>query len=130
MVVEEKEEKFRKNLVKIIKSYQKVKNIKADAQKIVDGIGSKELHDMAADLLKTKTGYESMKGGKRSRRRKRKKRRRTRKIQHGGQWELFNGPVLFMCGAAVLFYYLDIRAVYNLPTLANPTGWSFRQNTH
>ena len=101
MVANNKENDFRKNLVKFLKSYEKEKNIKGDAQKIVDNINSKELHDMAEDFLKTKKGHESMKGGKRSRRRKRKRRRKTRKIQHGGQWELFGVNVVYMVGAAV-----------------------------
>ena len=68
-------------------------------EKIIDGIKTKELHDMAEDFLKTKKNYETMEGGKRSRRRRRKK--KTRKNQRGGQWELFNGPVVVMVGAVV-----------------------------
>ena len=101
MVANNKEKEFRKNLVKFLKSYEKEKNIKGDAQKIVDNISSKELHDMAEDFLKTKKGLENMKGGKKSRRRRRKRKNKTRKIQHGGQWELFGVPVVYMVGAAV-----------------------------
>lgn len=101
MVAENKEKEFRKKLINFLKSYEKVKKKKGDPQKLVDNISSKELHDMAEDYLKTKKGHENMKGGKRSRRRKRKRKNRTRKIQHGGQWELFGVNVVYMVGAAV-----------------------------
>ena len=96
------EKKFRKNLVKFLKAYQKEKNIKGPvSEKIIDGISSKKLHDMAEDFLKTKKKYETMEGGKRSRRHRRRRKKKTRKNQRGGQWELFNGTVVFMVGAVV-----------------------------
>lgn len=109
-----REKKFRENLELFLESYRNENNIKGgpSTKKIVEGINSQDLHNMAKNFWKTKNSYDTMpkKGGKRSRGRRRRRKKKTRKKQRGGQLvdELFafSSAVVIMVGAALTVHFL------------------------
>ena len=110
-----KEELLREKLIKYVKTFARVNNIKGmekSAEETINKITLKELENFASSVIKTQEKMKTS-GGRRKKRRtykrknKKSRKNKTRKIQKGGNLldTIIQNPFLAGIGFMVVAYY-------------------------